>query len=66
MRDRATNEPYPWEEKWGLRVCDVALQHGVWLRPLGNVVVIMPPLSATLDELDRICHAAEIGINEST
>ena len=44
VRDRETREPYPWAERRGQRVCDVALRHGVWLRPLGNVVVIMPPL----------------------
>jgi adenosylmethionine-8-amino-7-oxononanoate aminotransferase len=38
----------------------------VWLRPLGNVVVIMPPLSVSLEQLDRICLAAERGIQEAT
>jgi adenosylmethionine-8-amino-7-oxononanoate aminotransferase len=66
VRDRGTNEPFAWEEKRGIRVCEAALAHGVWLRPLGNVIVIMPPLSATLDELDRICHAAEAGIVAAT
>ena len=45
-----------------MRVCDHARSEGVWLRPLGNVIVIMPPLAVTLDELDRICHAVERGI----
>lgn len=62
VRDRETKEPYPWTEKRGIRVCDHALTEGVWLRPLGNVVVIMPPLAITLPELDRICLAAERGI----
>jgi adenosylmethionine-8-amino-7-oxononanoate aminotransferase len=66
VRDRATNQPFPWEEKRGMQACAAALQHGVWLRPLGNVVVIMPPLSTTLEELDRICHAAELGIAAAT
>ena len=38
----------------------------VWLRPLGNVVVIMPPLSITLDEIDRIMFAVEQGIAKAT
>ena len=62
VRDRATKEPYPWAEKRGIRVCQHALTEGVWLRPLGNVVVIMPPLAISLDELDRICGAVERGI----
>ena len=62
VRDRATKEPYPWSERCGQRVCDHALTEGVWLRPLGNVVVIFPPLAISLDELDRICGAVERGI----
>jgi adenosylmethionine-8-amino-7-oxononanoate aminotransferase len=66
VADRDTREPYPWEEKRGLAVCDVARRHGVLLRPLGNVLVVMPPLSVTLDELDRIMLALEAGIVEVT
>jgi hypothetical protein len=35
-------------------------------RPLGDVVVIMPPLSITLDELDLLLLAAEAGIRAAT
>jgi adenosylmethionine-8-amino-7-oxononanoate aminotransferase len=62
VRDRASKEPYPWEDKRGMRVCDWARGQGVLLRPLGNVLVVMPPLSVTLEELDRIMHALEAGI----
>jgi adenosylmethionine-8-amino-7-oxononanoate aminotransferase len=64
VRDRATQEPFPWEERRGFRVCDLARRKGVWLRPLGNVIVIMPPLSISLDELDRICEGVEFAIRE--
>ncbi|MFO0867473.1 MAG: adenosylmethionine--8-amino-7-oxononanoate transaminase [Pirellulales bacterium] len=66
VRDKATRAPYAWEERRGGQVCQVALTQGVWLRPLGNVVVIMPPLSVTSEELDRICHAVELGIRALT
>jgi adenosylmethionine-8-amino-7-oxononanoate aminotransferase len=66
VRDRTTAEPYPWAEKRGMRVCQHALTEGVWLRPLGNVVVIMPPLAITLEQLDRICLAVEHGIAIAT
>jgi adenosylmethionine-8-amino-7-oxononanoate aminotransferase len=66
VRDRSTKEPYPWAEKRGMRVCDHAMSEGVWLRPLGNVIVIMPPLAITLDDLDRICGAVERGIDGAT
>ena len=61
-----TREPYPWEERRGQRVCDHARREGVLLRPLGNVLVIMPPLAISLDELDRIAAAVERGIVAST
>jgi adenosylmethionine-8-amino-7-oxononanoate aminotransferase len=66
VRNRATKEPYAWEEKRGVRVCQHALGEGVWLRPLGNVVVIMPPLVISVEELDRICLAIERGIEFAT
>ena len=64
VRDRETNEPYPWAEKRGWRVCDEARRQGVLLRPLGNVIVIFPPLAISIDELDRICATIERGIAE--
>lgn len=66
VRDKGTAEPYPWDEKRGGRVCDFALTQGVWLRPLGNVVILMPPLAISLEELDAICEAAKHGIEHAT
>lgn len=66
VQDRATATPFPWGEKRGQRVCQYALTEGVWLRPLGNVVVILPPLAISLSELDRICQAVERGIASAT
>jgi len=62
VRDRQTKEPYPWSERRAWHVCDFARREGVLLRPLGNVVVIIPPLAISLDDLDTICLAAERGI----
>ncbi len=66
VRDKATKEPYPWAEKRGIGVCDHARTEGVLLRPLGNVIVMMPPLAITLDELDRIAAAVRRGIASAT
>jgi len=62
VRDRETKEPFPWEEKRGINVCLHARQQGVLLRPLGNVMVVMPPLAISLAELDQIMDAIEYGI----
>jgi adenosylmethionine---8-amino-7-oxononanoate aminotransferase len=52
--------------RWGRRVCAAAVQRGVLLRPLGDVVVIMPPLTITSPELRRIVGALEGAIDEVT
>ena len=66
VKDQATRQPFDWQEKRGQKVCDHAWNEGVWLRPLGNVVVIMPPLSITVQQLDKIGHAVEQGIDSAT
>ena len=66
VRDKARKEPYPWEQRRGWQVCESAMADGVLLRPLGNVVVIMPPLAIKIEELDRICAAVERGIEKAT
>ncbi len=64
VRDAATKEPFPWEEKRGMNVCRHARQRGVLLRPLGNVLVIMPPLAVSLAEIDQIAEAVVFGIEQ--
>jgi adenosylmethionine-8-amino-7-oxononanoate aminotransferase len=50
--------------RWGRRVCAGAVRRGVLLRPLGDVVVIMPPLTSTTDELDRVVDVLAACIDE--
>ncbi len=66
VRQRETKTPFPWDEQRGARVCQHARRHGVLLRPLGNVVVIMPPLAISLAELDQIMEAVRLGIAAAT
>jgi adenosylmethionine-8-amino-7-oxononanoate aminotransferase len=61
VRDRATRAEYPYEVRAGHRACLEARALGAILRPLGNVVVLMPPLAMTevqLAELGRIAREA--------
>ncbi|MCG3175826.1 MAG: L-Lysine--8-amino-7-oxononanoate transaminase [Candidatus Omnitrophica bacterium] len=66
VRDKRTREPYPLTEKRGARVCLAARRQGVMLRPLGNVVVLLPPLSITAPELRRLLSVVERCIHEVT
>jgi adenosylmethionine-8-amino-7-oxononanoate aminotransferase len=54
VRDRSTREPFPAALRMGNRVCRRLRDKGVILRPLGDVVVIMPPLAIDEDLLDRL------------
>ena len=66
VRDRATRADYDFAEAIGARACRFARQHGVILRPLGPVVVLMPPLSTSPAELTQIVEAARAGILAAT
>ena len=51
--------------RWGRRVCAAAVRRGVLLRPLGDVVVLMPPLTVTTaDEIERIVDVLAEAIDE--
>jgi adenosylmethionine-8-amino-7-oxononanoate aminotransferase len=63
-RDRAARTPYAYEEAIGARVCQAVRRRGVILRPLGPVVVLMPPLSITDGEIDQLVEAARASIVE--
>jgi adenosylmethionine-8-amino-7-oxononanoate aminotransferase len=52
--------------RWGRRVCAGAVRRGVLLRPLGDVVVVMPPLTITDAEVTRIVDVLAESIAEVT
>lgn len=66
VRDKKTKEPFPSGKRVGYRACLRMRDFGVLLRPLGDVVVIMPPLGVKESELKKIVDAAYRGIEETT
>ena len=54
VKNKETKRPYTLEEKIGIRVIQEARRHGLIIRPLGSVVVLMPPLSISTRELKRL------------
>lgn len=52
--------------RWGRRVSAACVERGVLIRPLGDVVVIMPPLTITGEEIDRIVDVIAEAIIEVT
>jgi len=66
VRDKMTKTPYDWAEKMGWRVAGYARENGVLIRPLGNVIVIMPPLSVSEQNLQRLLEVLRSAIISAT
>ncbi|GAB4389461.1 MAG: adenosylmethionine--8-amino-7-oxononanoate transaminase [Thermodesulfovibrionales bacterium] len=66
VRDKASREPYPFEEKMGYRVAWALRERGVLIRPLGNVLVIMPPLAIEAGDLETMLRHVAASIEEVT
>lgn len=66
VKDKRSREPFPWQERRGIRVYQHALGKGVLMRPLGNVVYFMPPYVINHDEIDLMVATAESGIDVAT
>ncbi len=66
VADKKTKEPYAWEKKVGWQVAYHARDKGVLIRPLGNVIVIMPPLNISPDDLTMMLAVIEDAIRSVT
>jgi adenosylmethionine-8-amino-7-oxononanoate transaminase len=66
VADRETKEPFDWRERTGQRVCLRARELGLLTRPLGDVVVFMPPLVTGRDDLESMVGILELAIMDVT
>jgi len=57
---------YPWQERRGYQVYQQALLRGALLRPLGNVIYFMPPLTISTVELDLLLDIAYDALRDAT
>ena len=64
VADKATKDPLNATLGTGYKVCQAALDKGVWLRPLRDTLVIMPPLSINQQQLQQIVDAVDYGLNQ--
>jgi adenosylmethionine-8-amino-7-oxononanoate aminotransferase len=51
-------------DRTGFAVCQAARRRGVWVRPLGDVVVLMPPLAIGDEDLETLCNVVSESIRE--
>jgi len=54
VKDRGSKVPYPAQDRIGQAVVMEARRRGVILRPLGSVIVLMPPLAISRAELKSL------------
>jgi adenosylmethionine-8-amino-7-oxononanoate aminotransferase len=66
VKNKARRTPYLWQERRGLRIYQHALEHEALLRPLGNVVYLMPPYVITPDQIDTLAELITDGIHLAT
>lgn len=66
MQDRTAKISYPWEQATGAKVCMKAREYGLFIRPVGDVVVFMPPLASTVEEINHMLTIVYRAIDEIT
>ncbi len=64
VKNWRTREPFALRERAGIRVCEAMAQRGVLTRPVGNVIVLMPPYCTTQAQLQKMISALEESIRE--
>jgi adenosylmethionine-8-amino-7-oxononanoate aminotransferase len=64
VKDKAAGTSWDWTERMGDRVCSACRPKGVLLRPLGDVIVLMPPLCIDGEQIDLLFDAIGESIDE--
>ncbi|HEY1663782.1 MAG TPA: adenosylmethionine--8-amino-7-oxononanoate transaminase [Verrucomicrobiae bacterium] len=65
VRDWRTRKPFELRERAGIRVCEAMAARGVLTRPVGNVIVLMPPYCTTPIQLKKIVAALRVSIRDT-
>jgi adenosylmethionine-8-amino-7-oxononanoate aminotransferase len=64
VQDFNTRAPFDFAQRVGGRICDAARKYSLLTRPIGDVLVLMPPYCTTEAELARMVEALWLGLNE--
>ncbi|MFO1475843.1 MAG: adenosylmethionine--8-amino-7-oxononanoate transaminase [Verrucomicrobiota bacterium] len=65
VADWKTRRAYPLRERAGIRVAESMARRGVLTRPIGNVIVLMPPYCTTEEQLEKMIAALRAAIREA-
>jgi adenosylmethionine-8-amino-7-oxononanoate aminotransferase len=66
VADKSSATPFAPEERIGHRVILHARRHGLIIRPLGDVIILMPPLGISIEQVDRMCEITRNAIRQVT
>ncbi len=64
VKDWRTRKPFYLRERAGIRVCEAMAKRGVLTRPIGNVIVLMPPYCTTAAQMKAMISALHSAIEE--
>jgi len=64
VKNWRTREPFELRGRAGIRVCEAMVKRGVLTRPIGNVIVLMPPYCATREQVHEMTRAVFNSIRE--
>jgi adenosylmethionine-8-amino-7-oxononanoate aminotransferase len=64
VKNWRTREPFALHERAGIRVCEAMARRGVLTRPVGNVIVLMPPYCTSKAQLSRMVSALRESVSE--
>jgi len=65
VRDFDSRQPFDFAERVGHRVCEAARAHGLLTRPIGDVLVLMPPYCTSEAQLEAMVQALWLGLRET-
>ncbi|HID47487.1 MAG TPA: aminotransferase class III-fold pyridoxal phosphate-dependent enzyme, partial [Methanococcaceae archaeon] len=65
VKDKRTKEPYPYREKVAYKVAENLLKRGIYMRPIFNTLIVVPPLTITEEEIEFLCRNLYEGVKET-
>jgi adenosylmethionine---8-amino-7-oxononanoate aminotransferase len=64
VRDWRTRAPFDLRARAGIRICEALAARGVLTRPIGNVIVLMPPYCTSAGQLEKMVSCLRSSIRE--
>ena len=62
LKNKETKDPFPYEQTVGAKLCFAMREEGVMTRPLGDVIVLMPPIAIDIGLLEKLVEVIKNAI----